>query len=293
MSTTSAYLTVAGINVDVVYKDIKNLHIAVYPPIGRVRVAAPESLDDDAVRLAVVQRLPWIKKQREQFRSAVRQSEREMVTGESHYYAGMRYRLQVVERDRGADSAPVGSEGSGGHAGRQHDGLGPDGRQHDEREQGVPGQDGRGHVNRANTGRGQISINGDRLVLVVDADASVEQRRAILDRWYRARLREAIAPLIQRYEPIMGVTVSRWSVRKMKTKWGSCNPTTGHIWFNVELAKKHPESVEYLVVHEMTHLLDPSHGPHFTTLMDGFLPDWRARRDRLNQAPLTYEDWHR
>ena len=341
MSTTSAYLTVAGINVDVVYKDIKNLHIGVYPPVGRVRVAAPESLDDDAVRLAVVQRLPWIKKQREQFRSAVRQSEREMLTGESHFFAGMRYRLQVEERDRGGASAPV--EGSDGHVGRQrggrghaghedggrgdegrrsdgrgNDGLRLDGRQRDgggpggheddahgqggrehdryrqvDHGQGVPVQDGRGQAGHGRNGRGHISINGDRLVLVVDADASVEQRRAILDRWYRARLREAIAPLIQRYEPIMGVTVSRWSVRKMKTKWGSCNPTTGHIWFNVELAKKHPESVEYLVVHEMTHLLDPSHGPHFTTLMDGFLPDWRARRDRLNQAPLTYEDWHR
>lgn len=263
MNTTSAYLTVAGISVDVVYKDIKNLHIAVYPPVGRVRVAAPTSLDDDAVRLAVVQRLPWIKKQREQFRSAVRQSEREMLTGESHFFAGVRYRLQVEERVYGADLAPV--KGSGGRVGRQRGG-------------------------RGRNGRGQVSINGDRLVLVVDAGASVEQRRAILDRWYRARLREAIAPLIEQYEPIMDVTVSRWSVRKMKTKWGSCNPTTGHIWFNVELAKKHPESVEYLVVHEMTHLLDPSHGPRFTTLMDGYLPDWRARRDRLNMEPLANED---
>ena len=79
----------------------------------------------------------------------------------------------------------------------------------------------------------------------------------------------------------------------MTTKWGSGNPITGHIWFNVELAKKHPETVGYQMVHEMTKLLDPSHGPDFTILMDGFLPTWRARRDQLNQAPLTYEDWHR
>src|SRR6478672_402058 len=102
MSTTNAYLTVRGIEVDVVYKDIKNLHIGVYPPMGRVRVAAPERLDDDQVRLAVIQRLPWIKRQREQLQSAQRQSEREMVTGESHYLWGIRRRLQVIERPGGS-----------------------------------------------------------------------------------------------------------------------------------------------------------------------------------------------
>ncbi|MDQ1246140.1 MAG: hypothetical protein QG597_507, partial [Actinomycetota bacterium] len=84
MSTTSAYLRVRGIDIDVVYKDIKNLHIGVYPPLGRVRIAAPLKLDDEAVRLAVVQRLSWITKQRDQLRSAQRQTAREMVTGESH-----------------------------------------------------------------------------------------------------------------------------------------------------------------------------------------------------------------
>src|SRR6478609_7644795 len=98
MSTTSAYLTVRGIDVDVVYKDIKNLHIGVYPPMGRVRVAAPLALDDDRVRLAVIQRLSWIKKRRQQLRSAERESEREMITGESHYVWGIRRRLKVVER---------------------------------------------------------------------------------------------------------------------------------------------------------------------------------------------------
>ena len=239
MSTTSAYMTVGGINIDVVFKDIKNLHIGVYPPVGRVRVAAPESLDDDAVRLAVVQRLPWIKKQRQQLRSAVRQSEREMVTGEAHYYAGLRYRMKVVERP----------------------------------------------------GRGYIEITGDRMTLYVAEGASVEQRQAVLDRWYRARLRAAIPSLITKYEPIMGVELTHWSIRKMKTKWGSCNRETGHIWFSIVLAEKHPESLEYVVVHEMTHLIERGHGDRFTTLMDGFLPDWRARREVLNASPLGREEW--
>src|SRR3954469_8696863 len=98
MSTTSAYLTVRGIGIDVVYKDIKHLHIGVYPPLGRIRVAAPKRLDEDQIRLAIIQRLPWIKRQREQLQNADRQSAREMVTGESHYVWGVRHRLKVVER---------------------------------------------------------------------------------------------------------------------------------------------------------------------------------------------------
>jgi predicted metal-dependent hydrolase len=241
MSTASAYLTVSGIDVDVVYKDIKNLHIGVYPPMGRVRVAAPDRLDDDQVRLAVVSRLPWIKRQRDQLQAAERQTIREMVTGESHYVWGSRLRLKVIERP----------------------------------------------------GRVHIEVDGDRLLLYAPAETTTEQRREVLDRWYRDQLRQAIPDLIEKWERKMRVTVPKWSIRRMKTKWGSCNRETGHIWFNVELAKKHPECLEYLAVHEMTHLLERSHGPRFTKLMDKHLPDWRARRDRLNEAPLGHEQWVR
>lgn len=240
MSTASAYMTIRGIDVDVIYKDIKNLHIGVYPPLGRVRVAAPDRLDDERVRLAVIQRLPWIKKQRAQMKSAARQSEREMVTGESHYVWGIRHRLKVVERP----------------------------------------------------GRAHIEVDGERLLLYVPEGTSSEQRREVLDRWYRAQLRVAIPDLVSTWEPILEVSVPRWSVRRMKTKWGSCNRETGHIWFNAELAKKHPDSLEYIVVHEMTHHLERNHGERFTKLMDGFLPTWRAQREQLNDAPLGHEKWH-
>ncbi|MFH5230819.1 M48 family metallopeptidase [Antrihabitans spumae] len=239
MNTASAYLTVAGIDIDVVYKDIKNLHIGVYPPLGRVRVAAPERLDDDRVRLAVIQRLPWIKKQRNQLQAVERQSARDMVTGESHYFWGIRQRLRVIERP----------------------------------------------------GRAHFEVDGERLLLYTPADTSTERRRELLDRWHRQHLRAAIPPLVAKWEPVLKVSVSRWSVRQMKTKWGSCNRETGHIWFNVELVKKHPESLEYIVVHEMTHYLERGHGERFTRLMDKFLPDWRARRDQLNAAPLADEEW--
>ena len=241
MSTASAYLSVSGIDVDVVYKDIKNLHIGVYPPMGRVRVAAPESLDDDQVRLAIVSRLPWIKRQRDQLQAAQRQTIREMVNGESHYVWGSRLRLKVIERP----------------------------------------------------GRAHIEVDGDRLLLFSPTETTTEYRREVLDRWYRDQLRRAIPGLIEKWERKMRVKVPKWSIRRMKTKWGSCNRETGHIWFNVELAKKHPECLEYLAVHEMTHLLERSHGPRFTKLMDKYLPDWRARRERLNEAPLGHEQWVR
>jgi predicted metal-dependent hydrolase len=239
MSTGSAYLTVRGIDVDVVYKDIKNLHIGVYPPMGRVRVAAPARLHDDQVRLAIVQRLPWIKQQREQLQAVQRQSEREMITGESHYVWGRRYRLKVIERP----------------------------------------------------GRAHLEVDGERLLLYIPHETPADRRRQLLDRWYRAQLRTAIPDLIAKWQPTMQVSVPRWTVRRMKTKWGACNRETGHIWFNVELAKKHPDCLEYIVVHEMTHHLERNHGRRFTTLMDSFMPDWRSRRDQLNAAPLANETW--
>lgn len=239
MSTASAHLVVSGIEVDVTYKDIKNLHIGVYPPMGRVRVAAPQRLKDDQVRLAIVQRLAWIKQQRKSLQDTPRQSEREMIAGESHYVWGVRRRLKVVERP----------------------------------------------------GRAHIEIDGDRLVLYTPADTTAERRRKILDRWYREQLREALPDLITRWEQRLKVTVPKWSLRRMKTKWGSCNCETRHIWFNVELAKKHPDCLEYIVVHEMAHYFERNHGQRFTNLMDRELPDWRSRRDRLNGSTLAEESW--
>jgi len=239
VTTSSAYLTVRGIDIDVIYKDIKNLHIAVYPPFGRVRVAAPSHLDDDQVRLAVIQRLTWIKRQRERLRSTARQSEREMVTGESHYVWGLRRRLKVIERP----------------------------------------------------GRIHFEIEGDRLLLYVSEGTTAERRRAYLDEWYRSQLREALPGLIAKWEQKLDLKVPQWTIRRMKTKWGSCNRETRHIWFNVELAKKHPDCLEYIVVHEMAHYLERKHGDRFTALMDSFLPDWRTRRHQLNDAPLAMEQW--
>lgn len=239
MSTASGYLTVRGLNVDVVYKDIKHLHIGVYPPVGRVRVAAPSRMSADQVRLAVIKRLPWIQRQRQQLQAAARQPEREMATGESHYVWGRRCRLRVIERP----------------------------------------------------GRTHLEHDGERLLLYMRPGTSPEERRQALDRWYRAQLRQVLPDLIGQWELRLEVSVPRWSIRRMKTKWGSCNRETKHIWFNMELAKKHPDCLEYIVVHELMHYFERGHNEAFSALMDKALPDWRRRREELNTSPLAQEAW--
>jgi predicted metal-dependent hydrolase len=140
-------------------------------------------------------------------------------------------------------------------------------------------------------GRPHVEVDSDRLLLYTPDGTDSDRGRKLLDQWYREQLRAAVRGLIAKWEPVLGVTVRRWSIRRMKTKWGSCNRETGHIWFNVELAKKHPGCLEYIVVHEMTHHLERNHGERFIKHMDGFMSDWRARRDQLNAAPLGHNEW--
>lgn len=238
MSTASAYLTVAGLGIDVVYKDIKNLHISVYPPVGRVRVAAPHRIDEDAIRLAVVQRLPWIKKQREQLQNADRQTERRMLSGETHHVWGERLRLDASRH-----------------------------------------------------GRPRVAVASRTLWITTPAGYTDEQRRKVLEHWYRTELKAAVPPLLEKWQPIVGEQASKVVVRRMKTKWGTCQSESRAIWLNPELAKKNPRCLEYIVVHELAHLVERSHNDRFVSMMDRFLPDWRARRDELNDAPLADEDW--
>jgi predicted metal-dependent hydrolase len=232
-------LTVSGLDIDVVYKDIKNLHISVYPPRGRVRVAAPERTDEDTIRLAVVQRLPWIRRQREQFQQADRQTKREMESGETHYVWGQRYRLDVSR--------------TGSHY--------------------------------------KVQTTGNTLWVIAPADADADARRATLDRWYRREIKAALPAMLEKWQPIVGAEADKVVVRRMKTKWGTCITHSRTIWINPELAKKNPRCLEYIVVHELMHLHERGHGERFVALMDKYLPDWRARRDELNTAPLADEAW--
>jgi predicted metal-dependent hydrolase len=240
MSTSSPVIHVAGFDVDVVRKDVKNLHLGVYPPFGRVRVAAPPALDDEAVRLAVISRLSWIRKQRKQLQSQPRQTERDVVDGETHYAWGRKYRLRIVE-----------------------DGA-----------------------------RERVTFKGDaRLELHVPKGADRGARERRLTEWYRDQLKAAIPGLVNSWAPVLAVDEPSWAVRRMKTKWGTCKPDQAKIWLNLELAKKSPECLEYIVVHEMVHLLERNHTERFYDLMNRFMPHWRLRREELNGAPLAQEDW--
>ena len=240
MTTETRRIQIRGMAVEVVRKDIQNLHLGVYPPLGRVRVAVPLVISDEAVRLAVIDKLGWIKRQRARFAAQPRQSQREMVNGESHYFLGKRYRLRVHAVDAPAHVAV----------------------------------------------RGIASLD-----LFVRPGASTAQREEVLAQWYRLQLKERIAPLLAKWQRVLGVQATAWGVKKMKTKWGSCNPTAGRIWLNLELAKKPEVCLEYIVVHELLHLLERHHDDRFTQLMDQHLPNWRQARETLNAGVLGHEVW--
>ncbi len=240
MTIESHHITVSDVDVEVVRKDIKNLHLGVYPPNGRVRVAAPLILSDEAVRLAVIEKLAWIKRQQTKFVEQPRQSQREMVNGESHYFQGQRYRLRVYEED-----CPP-----------------------------------------------RVALHSIAyLDLVIRPGSSAEQREAVLLRWYREQLKLLVPPLMGKWQPLFGVEVAAWGIKKMKTKWGTCNREARRIWLNLELAKKPVHCLEFILVHEMVHLLERHHNERFTALMDKFIPQWRLCRDELNQSVLGHDEW--
>lgn len=239
MSIESHDIRVGGVRVTVVRKAIKNLHLGVYPPRGRVRVAAPLAVSDDAVRLAVISRLGWIRRQQARFESQLRQSVREIVSGESHYFLGHRYRLRVVEH----------------------------------------------------TGPGSVVRSRSTIELRVRPGADAQQRERLLLRWYREQLKQLVPPVVARWQAVLGVRVKEWGIKRMKTRWGACNAAARRIWLNLELAKKPPHSLEYVVLHEMAHLIERRHNERFLTLMDRHMPQWRARRRELNSEPLAHEQW--
>lgn len=227
------------IAIEVVRKDIKNIHLSVYPPAGRVRISAPLRMDLDTIRVFAITKLGWIKKQQQKMREQVRETQREYLDRESHYLWGKRYLLKVEEKD----TAPY------------------------------------------------VSLRHNKMVLHIRPDSSDERRQAILAEWYREKLKEAVPPLIAKWKLLMGVNVEKFFVQRMKTRWGSCNHRSRNIRLNTELAKKPPECLEYVVVHEMAHLLEHSHNSRFIALMDQFMPLWRNHREELNQSPLGHEEW--
>ena len=235
----AATLQLGNIAVEVIQKDIKNVHLSVYPPNGKVRIAAPLRMDVETIRVYAVSKLPWIRQQQRKMAQQERESPRECIERESHYVWGKRYLLKVVEHD-----APP-----------------------------------------------QIHRTPSKLILRLRPETPEPKRREVLDAWYRDQLRQAAAPLIEKWQPLLGVKVTQLYIQRMKTKWGSCTHAAARTRLNTDLAKKPPECLEYIVVHEMAHLLEPTHNKRFLAIMDQFMPKWRQHRQTLNRLPVRHENW--
>lgn len=228
------------LSIDVVRKDIKNMHLAVYPPTGRVRIATPLRIDDEAVRLFAISKISWIRKHTRNFVSQDRVPPRQYKERESHYYQGKRYLLRVIEHD-----APP-----------------------------------------------KVVMKTKTYIdLYVRPNTTTEQRLSIVNEWYRTELKKLIQPIIDKWENKIGVTVNEWRVKQMKTKWGTCNIEKKRIWINLELAKKPIHCLEYIVVHEMIHLLERHHNDHFLSLMEKFMPQWKFNKEELNLLPVSHVGW--
>ena len=230
---------IGDIDIDVVRKVIKNVHLSVYPPLGRVRISAPVRMDLEIIRVFAISKLNWIKKHQHKILSQVREAPREYISRESHYYLGRRYLLKVLEHN----ASP------------------------------------------------KVAINHETMEMYIRPNTDMGKRQAILEEWYRQRMKEIVPGLIAQYENAMKVQVSEFGIKKMKTRWGTCSIRAKRIWLNLELAKKPIDCLEYVVVHEMVHLLERNHDKRFTALIDRYLPKWRFYKEELNRRPLRHENW--
>lgn len=235
----ASQLSLGDISVDVVLKGIRNIHLGVYPPNGRVRVAAPLGTSIERLRLFLISKLDWIRKQRNKVRGQERETRRDYQARESHFVWGKRYLLRVEEHD----AAPV------------------------------------------------VELSLNRLVLRVRPGSGRDRKAEVMEAWYRRLVREAAAALVAKWEPKLKVRLNHMAVRAMRTRWGTCNPANRSIRLNTDLGKKPPECLEYIVLHELAHLLEPTHNARFVALMDRHMPDWRQRRQVLNSLPVRHEEW--
>lgn len=238
---------ISNMEIELVRKNIKNINLSVHAPEGRIRISAPKGVSDETIRLFIISKLPWIKKQQEKFKNQVRQPQREFVSGESHYFQGMSYLLNVIY---------------------------------------VPIKP-RAEIREEKC----MECSVRHIDLYVRPDSTNEQRQKVMVEWYRKQLKKEIPDLIEKWEPIMGVKVDSWGIKLMKTRWGTCNPQAKRIWINLELAKVYMHCLEYVVVHEMVHLLERYHDDRFTAYMDKFLPDWKSRKEELNNMVRQVGGW--
>ncbi|MNU15634.1 hypothetical protein D3C71_37760 [compost metagenome] len=229
----SEILHIGPVEIEVTFKEIKNLHLSVHPPYGKVTIASPNFYDLEKIKIYAATKLGWIKREQNKIRSQEREETKLMITHESHQFLGKRYLLKVIEANRP-----------------------------------------------------KLVLKHNTIELSTIPNASLDQKHKTLYNWYKRELEEKIGNLIFDYAKVMNVTDINFGIRKMKTKWGSCSIEKRMLWFNIELAKKPIDCIEYIVVHELVHLLERNHNKNFIILMDKFLPNWRVQKKILNELPL-------
>ncbi len=235
----SETIRIGELSVELTRKDIKNVHLSVHPPLGRVTLAIPTATRLDVARAYAISRLGWISRQQQKLASQARETPRRFITRESHNVWGRRYLMKVEYRD----AKPT------------------------------------------------VSLGNKHITLTIRPSSSATKRAAVIHDWHKGLLHTLIPLLIEKWERKLKVKVNGYYLQRMKTKWGSCNHAAGNIRLNTELVKKPKDLIEYVIVHEMVHLIEPTHNERFVELLRKHLPNWLEARAELNDLPLTAETW--
>ena len=232
-------IELGDISILVTRKDIKNVHLSVHPPEGRVTLVAPASTRLEVARAYAISRLGWIREQQSKLEAQAREAPRQFVERESHYVWGRRY-LMVVNH---LETKP------------------------------------------------SVVLDHKRITLTVRPGSDAHKRADVIHEWQKRQLHAVVPVLIKKWECKLKVKVACYYLQRMKTKWGSCNHQAGSIRLNTELVKKPKDLLEYVIVHEMVHLLEPTHNERFISILGEHFPTWREARAELNELPLTAEVW--
>ena len=230
---------IGDLSIQVTKKDVKNVHLSVHPPDGRVTLVAPTATRLEVARAYAISKLSWIREQQRKLKNQARETPRQFIERESHYLWGRRNLMTVLHRD----AKPC------------------------------------------------VTLDHKRITLTVRPGSDARKRAEVIHEWHKSKLHEIVPKLIKKWELKLEVKVTNYFLQRMKTKWGSCNHKAGHIRLNTELVKKPKDLLEYVIVHEMVHLLEPTHSDRFMAILGEHYPTWREARAELNELPLSAEVW--
>lgn len=236
----SETIQIGDVSILVNRKSVKNVHLSVHPPSGRVTLVAPAATRLEVARAYAISKLGWIREQQSKLHNQAREAPPKFVERESHYLWGRRHLLTIAYRDT----------------------------------------------------KPSITLDHRRITLTVRPGSDAEKRSDIMHEWHKSLLHQVVPLLIKKWESKLGVSVKQYFLQRMKTKWGSCNHTVGHIRLNTQLITKPKDLLEYVIVHEMVHLIEPTHSERFLTILGKHYPTWREARAELNELPLAAESWN-